>query len=75
MILTLFFFILFCNLMGLFPWIGSPTASINATAPLAVMTFVAGIGAGMKKYGAVGFWLGLCPPMEIPLLLKICWCR
>ena len=35
LILTLFFFILFCNLMGLFPWLGSPTASINVTAPLA----------------------------------------
>ena len=51
LILTLFFFILFCNLLGLIPWIGSPTASINVTAPLAVVAFLAGVGAGMKKYG------------------------
>ena len=39
MILTLFFFILFCNLMGLVPGLGSPTASFSVTAPLAIVTF------------------------------------
>jgi F-type H+-transporting ATPase subunit a len=71
LILTLFFFILSCNLIGLLPWLGSPTASISVTAPLALITFLAGIGSGMKKFGAVGFWLGLCPPMDVPLPLKI----
>jgi F-type H+-transporting ATPase subunit a len=71
LILTLFFFILFCNLLGLLPWMGSPTASINTTAPLALITFVVSVGAGMKKYGAVGFWLGLCPPMDLPPVLKV----
>jgi F-type H+-transporting ATPase subunit a len=71
LILTLFFFILFCNLLGLVPSMGSPTASINATAPLAVVVFLAGIAAGMRKYGAIKFWLGLCPPMDLPLLLRI----
>ena len=61
-ILTLFFFILFCNLLGLFPWLGSPTASINTTAPLAAIAFLTGVGSGMKKFGAIGFWVGLCPP-------------
>ena len=71
LILTLFFFILFCNLLGLVPWLGSPTASISVTAPLAVMTFLVGVGAGMKKYGPLGFWLGLCPPMDLPLVLRV----
>jgi F-type H+-transporting ATPase subunit a len=71
LILTLFFFILFCNLMGLAPCLGSPTASINATAPLAFVAFVAGVGSGMKKFGAAKFWLGLCPPMEVPIVLKV----
>ena len=35
LILTMFFFILFCNLMGLVPCLGSPTASFSVTAPLA----------------------------------------
>ena len=25
----------------------------------------------MKKYGAVKFWLGLCPHMDLPLVLTI----
>ncbi len=71
MILTLFFFILFCNLTGLIPCLGSPTAAFSVTAPLAVMTFLVGVGSGMKKYGVLGFWAGLCPPMDIPTPLKI----
>jgi F-type H+-transporting ATPase subunit a len=71
LILSLFFFILFCNLLGLIPSLGSPTASINVTAPLAVVVFATGVVSGMKKYGILRFWLGLCPPMELPLLLKI----
>jgi F-type H+-transporting ATPase subunit a len=71
LILTMFFFILFCNLLGLLPWMGSPTASINVTAALAMVAFLTSIGAGMKKFGAVRFWLGLCPPMDLPGGLKI----
>jgi F-type H+-transporting ATPase subunit a len=70
-ILTIFFFILFCNLMGLVPGAGSPTASLSVTAPLAIVTFLVGVGAGMKKYGLVRFWTGLVPPMEISVGLKI----
>ncbi len=70
-ILTLFFFILFCNLMGLVPGLGSPTAALSVTAPLAFVTFLVGIGAGMKKYGLIRFWTGLCPPMEVSFGLKV----
>lgn len=70
-VLTLFFFILFCNLMGMIPSMGSPTASFSVTAPLALITFCVGVGAGMWKYGPIRFWLGLCPPMDVPLLMKI----
>ncbi len=71
LLLTMFVFILFCNLAGMFPWMGSPTATINVTGPLAVITFCAGVGAGMKKYGLLGFWAGLCPPMDVPIGLRI----
>jgi F-type H+-transporting ATPase subunit a len=70
-ILTLFFFILLCNLLGLVPYLGSPTASIAVTGPLALVTFLVGVGSGMKKYGLVKFWVGLCPPMELPFLMQI----
>jgi len=68
---TMFLFILFCNLAGMFPWLGSPTATINVTGPLAIITFCVGAGAGMKKYGVLGFWAGLCPTMDVPIALRI----
>ena len=71
LVLSLFFFILFCNLLGLVPGLGSPTASISVTAPLAFVVFVAGVAAGMRRYGAIGFWTGLCPKMDLPFVLKI----
>ena len=71
LILTLFFFILVCNLLGLVPWMGSPTASINATAPLGADYFAVGIVSGMKRHGVMGFWAGLCPHMDLHPVLRI----
>ena len=68
---TLFFFILFCNLIGLLPWTGSPTADFAVTSALAIIAFITVIGAGMKKFGMIKFWSGLCPPMDLPFILKI----
>jgi F-type H+-transporting ATPase subunit a len=70
-ILTLFFFILFCNLLGLFPWLGSPTGSINVTGALAAVAFAVVAGAGMKRHGALKFWTGLCPPMDVPRVMAV----
>lgn len=38
--LTLFFFILFCNLLGLLPYGATPTGNISVTATLAIVTFL-----------------------------------
>lgn len=38
--LTLFFFILFCNLLGLMPYGATPTGNISVTATLAIVTFL-----------------------------------
>jgi F-type H+-transporting ATPase subunit a len=54
-IVTVFFFILFCNLLGLLPWGASPTANISVTAALAVMTFVMIEAAGMRALGTAGY--------------------
>ena len=66
---TMFFFILFCNLLGMVPWAGSPTGSLSVTAALAVITFCAVVGTGMAKFGPVGFWRSLVPHMELPGVL------
>jgi len=63
---TLFFFILFCNLFGLLPWAGSPTGSFAVTLSLALVTFLAGLIMGSKKFGVVGYWLNQVPSMDLP---------
>src|SRR3989304_4352374 len=52
---TLFFFILFCNLLGLVPWAGSPTGDFAVASALAVVAFFTVVGSGMIKFGAVKF--------------------
>jgi F-type H+-transporting ATPase subunit a len=57
-IATLFFFILFCNLLGLvpIPKIGfTATSNINVTASLAVVVFICTQSAGIIKHGLVGY--------------------
>ena len=71
LLLTFFFFVLGCNLMGMLPWLGAPTGSWGATAGLAVVTFGAVIVFGMKKFGPVGFFLNQVPSMELPFVLAI----
>ena len=68
---TMFFFILFCNLFGLLPWLGAPTGSFSVTLALAGVTFATTLIAGMFKFGPVGFWLNQVPTMDLPLPLAI----
>jgi len=72
--LTLFFFILFMNLMGLVPHSVTATASIFVTGALAVVTFLSMIGGGMAVQGPLAFWKNLVPhvPAAIwPLMLVV----
>ncbi|MDO4587215.1 MAG: F0F1 ATP synthase subunit A [Planctomycetia bacterium] len=68
---TLFFFILFCNLSGMIPWLGSPTGNLAVTAVMALSTFFVLICSGMKKFGLTGFWVGQVPHMDLPVALAI----
>ncbi len=54
-IIAVFFFILFCNLLGLVPWGASPTGNISVTAALAIMTFIVVEVAGMRALGMTGY--------------------
>ena len=51
---NIFFFILFCNLLGILPWAGSPTGALTVTAALAAISFCAVVGTGMLKFGPGG---------------------
>jgi F-type H+-transporting ATPase subunit a len=68
---TLFFFVLFGNLLGLLPWVGAPNGSLSCTAGVAAVTFLVVIGAGMKAFGPVGFWKGQVPQMDVPFVMGI----
>jgi F-type H+-transporting ATPase subunit a len=70
-VVTLFFFILFCNLLGLLPWGASPTGNVSVTAVLAVLTFITVEVAGMKALGAAGYakTIFFLPP-GVPTLMK-----
>ena len=54
-IVTLFFFILFNNLLGLIPYGSTATANISVTAGLAIMAFLATEVGGMRALGAKGY--------------------
>jgi F-type H+-transporting ATPase subunit a len=65
--LTIFFFILFMNLMGLVPGSATATASIFVTCGLAVITFGSMVICGMVVQGPVAFVKNLVP--HVPLAL------
>jgi F-type H+-transporting ATPase subunit a len=59
--LTLFFFILVCNLLGLVPYGSTATANVNVTAGLAIISFFFIQIAGIMKNGFFGYFRGLIP--------------
>jgi F-type H+-transporting ATPase subunit a len=67
---TVFLFVLFNNLLGMFPGGASATGNINVTSVLAIMTLIVVLGAGMRQSGVAGFWLAIVPHLDVPALLK-----
>jgi len=65
--LTVFFFILFMNLLGLLPGGATATASIFVTAALALVTLVSMLVCGMVAQGPIAYWKNLVP--HVPLIL------
>ena len=63
---TLFLFILFCNLFGMIPLLGSPTASIYATGGLAIIAFCMLHGAAIAKMGVGRYFKSLWPHVDVP---------
>ena len=67
-LLTLFFFILFGNLLGLLPGAANLTGNIAVTMTLAVFTFLITNFSGTKSYWAHIFWT---PGVPLPLRVII----
>lgn len=75
---SLFFYILFCNLLGAVPLLGAATASTSVTAVLAASVLAMTIYAGTQQSGAAGFWKSLVPSMDVPgvmgqVLIPMIW--
>lgn len=68
---SVFFYILFCNLLGAIPLLGSPTANINVTGVLALVTFLHVCYYGSQLTGFSGFLKSLVPHMDLPGPLAI----
>jgi F-type H+-transporting ATPase subunit a len=70
-IVTVFFFVLFCNFLGLLPWGASPTGNISVTAALALMTFIMVEVAGMRALGPAGYAKTIFyAPEGLPTVMK-----
>jgi F-type H+-transporting ATPase subunit a len=61
LIMTLFFFILFANLLGLLPWGASPTGNIAVTGALALLVFLTIEIGGFVKLGPRGYMRTIFP--------------
>jgi F-type H+-transporting ATPase subunit a len=55
LIMSLFFFILYGNLLGLIPWGSSPTGNLAVTGALALLVLVTVEVSGFLKLGAKGY--------------------
>lgn len=74
---SVFFFIMTMNLIGLIPFLSTPTGNLGMTVVLATFTFLITQLAGMRAQGVVGYWTHLVPsgvpavlyPLFIPIEL------
>jgi F-type H+-transporting ATPase subunit a len=60
-LLTVFFFILFSNFIGLIPFSATVTSNLTVTATLAGFTFVMTQLGGIRSHGFGGYFKGLIP--------------
>ncbi len=70
-LLTVFFFILFCNLLGLLPFGITATSNLMLTAVLAIITFVLTQLGGTKDYWMHIFWPPGVPTFVKPILIPV----
>jgi F-type H+-transporting ATPase subunit a len=68
---TVFLFVLTCNLLGMIPFLGSPTASFTVTSVLAAASFFLIHGASIARFGVKAHLFSFAPHMDMPLAMKI----
>jgi F-type H+-transporting ATPase subunit a len=68
---TTFLFVLLCNLLGMIPFLGSPTASISVTGVLAAIVYVMMHVWGIQENGFSGHLHSFVPNLDMPLVVKL----
>src|SRR5437879_3740516 len=68
---TAFLFVLTCNLLGMVPWLGSPTASFTVTSVLAFTVFIFIHGMSILKFGVWSHLCSFAPHLELPIYMKV----
>ena len=71
LLMTLFFFILGCNVFGILPWLGAPTAAFGTTLGLAAVTFVTVVVSGFLRFGPLGFFGNMAPKIDLPWIISL----
>ncbi len=64
LIVSLFFFVLFCNLLGMLPGGAAPTSNLAVTGALAFLVFLTIEIGGMLKLGWKGYLHTIFPPVD-----------
>jgi F-type H+-transporting ATPase subunit a len=74
-LLTVFFFILTCNLLGLVPWGATATGNVSVTASLALCSFFLIQIKGMISQGPLKYFLHLVPKgvpiFVVPIMIPV----
>lgn len=73
-LLSVFFFILFLNLLGLFPWMATATGNLAVTASLALITFFLTQAASIRAAGIGGYLkhlTGGVPVLLWPIMIPV----
>jgi F-type H+-transporting ATPase subunit a len=68
---TVFLFILFNNLLGMIPFLGSPTGSFTVTVVLAIITFFYMHGSAVLRHGLVGYVKTYIPNVDAPPAISV----
>lgn len=71
LLLTIFFFVLGCNLSGLIPFMGAPTGEWGTTSAMAIVTFGTGVIFGVMRFGLAGYFLNQLPSMDLPIYMSV----
>lgn len=58
---TVFLYVLFCNLLGMIPGLGSPTGSLSVTIVLMVFCAIVIHGSALKKFGLAQYMKNYVP--------------